>query len=40
MNGFSMKLVKYHAYLVNCVDIDGQWPLLLTWFIFNSSMDK
>ena len=37
-----MTLVKYNDHLVNVVDTDGlhQWPLLLTWFNFNPSMDK
>ena len=27
-------------YLASTVDTDGLWPLLLTWFNFNPSMDK
>ena len=24
----------------DCIAVDDQWPLLLTWFNFNHSMDK
>ena len=30
----------FKAYVSNIVAFDFQWPLLLTWFNFNFSMDK
>ena len=35
-----MKLVQYNEYIANTVDTEHLWPLLLTWFNFNPSMDK
>ena len=39
------KLLQYYDYFINTVNTDSlglyhQWPLLLTWFNFDPSMDK
>ena len=35
-----MKLVQEDEYIISTVDIDDHGPLLLTWIIFNHTMDK
>ena len=40
-SGTLIKFIKHHRFISSTILISlKQWPLLLTWFNFNPSMDK
>ena len=40
MQYFCMKLVQHNENQVSTVETDDLWPILVTWFNFNPSMDE